>query len=172
MDPHSPFRHSVHGQTNLWGLPFQCPPQHCTRSWRAQPPPHLPQPAETQWYAVMGCSSATQLGISETEGLEGLEMNSFWIAASACALCLPSIVVHVFKVLATSEKYVKIPENYFQKVQCFSKDSSRFQVVSSGRNLRRRPLKWRKSYPASRVQKVLRQYLWAAERYGTASEGR
>ena len=47
------------------------------------------------------------------EGLEGSEMKGFWTAASAHALCLPSIVVQVFNVLTSSEKYVKIPETYF-----------------------------------------------------------
>ena len=68
--------------------------------------------------------------------MEGSEMKGFWTVASAHALRLPSIVVQVFKVLASSEKYVKIPENYFRKVRCFPKDSGRFRVVSGGRNIR------------------------------------
>ena len=71
------------------------------------------------------------------EGLEGSETKGFWTAASAHMLRLPSIVVQVFKVLTSSEKYVKIPENYFRKVRCFPKDSGRFRVVSGTRNLRR-----------------------------------
>ena len=45
------------------------------------------------------------------EGLEGLEMKVFGTVASAHVLCLPSIIVQVFKVLASLEKYVRIPEN-------------------------------------------------------------
>ena len=41
------------------------------------------------------------------EGLEGSETKGFWTVASAHALHLPSIVVQVFKVLESSEKYVK-----------------------------------------------------------------
>ena len=47
------------------------------------------------------------------EGLEGLEMKGFWTVASAHVLCLPSIIVQVFKVFTSSERYVKIPENCF-----------------------------------------------------------
>ena len=96
----------------------------------------------------------------------------FWTAASAPALRLPSIVVQVFKVLASSEKYVKLPENYFRKVRCFSKDSVRFQVVTGRRNLHRRLLKWSMSCSVSQVWKVLGKYLGAMDRYGRAFEGR
>ena len=121
---------------------------------------------------VMGCSSATRLGISGNPGgLEGSETKGFWTVASAHALRLPSIVVQVFRVLASSEKYVKIPENYFRKVRCFPKDSGRFRVVSGGRNLRGRLPEWTKSFRVSRVRKGLGKYLWAAERCGWASEG-
>ena len=44
------------------------------------------------------------------EGLEGLETKGFWTAASAHVLCLPSIIVQVFKVLASSEKIQKNTE--------------------------------------------------------------
>ena len=84
-------------------------------------------------YGLLQCYLARYLG--NPEGLEGLEMKGFWTVASAHALCMPSIVVQVFKVLTSSEKYVEIPENYFRKVGCFPKDSSRFPVVSGGRNL-------------------------------------
>ena len=83
---------------------------------------------------MLQCYPARYFG--NLEGLEGLETKGFWTVASAHMLRLPSIVVQVFKVLASSEKYVKIPKNYFRKVRCFPKDSGRFQVVSCGRNLR------------------------------------
>ena len=52
----------------------------------------------------------------DPEGLEGSEMKGFWTVDSAHVLHLPFIIVQVFKVLASSEKYVSIPENYFRKV--------------------------------------------------------
>ena len=88
---------------------------------------------------------------------EGLEMKGFWTVASAHALCLPSIIVQVFKVLASSEKCVKIPENYFQKVRCFPKDSGSFRVVSGGRNLRGGLPERSKSCTVLQVRKVLRK---------------
>ena len=84
-------------------------------------------------YGLLQCYPARYF--RNPEGLEGLETKGFWTVASAHALRLPSIVVQVFKVLESSEKYVKIPENYFRKVRCFPKDSGRFRVVSGGRNL-------------------------------------
>ena len=83
--------------------------------------------------------------------MEGSETKGFWTAASAHALRLPSIVVQVFKVLTSSGKYIKIPENYFRKVRCFPKDSGMFQVVSGGRNLRGRLPERTKSFRVSRV---------------------
>ena len=71
-------------------------------------------------YGLLQCYPARYFG--NPGGLEGSETKSFWTVASAHALCLPSIIVQVFKVLASSEKYVKIPENYFRKVRCFPKD--------------------------------------------------
>ena len=88
---------------------------------------------------------------------EGLETKGFWTVASAHVLHLPSIVVQVFKVLASSEKYVKLPENYFQKVRCFPKDPACFQAVSSGRNLRGGLPERSKSCTVSRVRKVLQK---------------
>ena len=85
------------------------------------------------WYRLLQYYPARYFG--NPEGLEGSEMKGFWTVASAHVLCLPSIVVQVFKVLTSSEKYVKIPENYFRKVRCFPKDSGRFRVVSGGRNI-------------------------------------
>ena len=106
-------------------------------------------------YGLLQCYPARYFG--NMEGLEGSETKGFWTVASAHVLRLPSIVVQVFKVLASSEKYVKIPENYFQKVRCSPKDSSRFWVVSGGRNLRRGLLERSKSCTVSRVRKVLRK---------------
>ena len=91
-------------------------------------------------YRLLQCYPARYFG--NPEGLEGSETKGFWTVSSAHALCLPSIVVQVFKVLASSEKYVEIPKNYFQKVRCFPKDSSRFWAVSCGRKLRRRLPEW------------------------------
>ena len=108
--------------------------------------------------SVMGCSRcylARYFG--NPEGLEGSETKGFWTVASAHTLRLPSIVVQVFKVPASSERYVKIPKNYFRKVRCFPKDSDRFRVVSSGRNLRGGLPEWSKSCTVSRVRKVLRK---------------
>ena len=62
-------------------------------------------------YELLQCYPARYFG--NLEGLEGLETKGFWTAASAHALHLPSIIVQVFKVLASSEKYVKIPKNSF-----------------------------------------------------------
>ena len=120
-------------------------------------------------YGLLQCYPARYFG--NLEGSEGLEMKGFWTAASAHALCLPSIIVQVFKVLTSSEKYVKIPENYFQKVRCFPKDSGCFQAVSGGRKLRRRFPERSKSFPVSRVRRKLGKYLQAAERCGWVSEG-
>ena len=106
-------------------------------------------------YGLLQCYPARYFG--NPEGLEGLETKGFWTVASAHTLCLPSIVVQVFKVLASSEKYVEIPENYFRKVRCFPKDSGRFWVVSGGRNLRGGLPEQSKSCTVSRVQKVLRK---------------
>ena len=84
-------------------------------------------------YRLLQCYLARYFrNLEGLEGLEGLETKGFWTAASAHALRLPSIVAQVFKVLASSEKYVKIPENYFQKVRCLPKDPACFQAVSGG----------------------------------------
>ena len=108
-------------------------------------------------YRLLQCYLARYFG--NLEGLEGLEMKGFWTAASAHALHLPSIIVQVFKVLASSEKYIKLLEIYFRKVRCFPKDPSCFQAVSSGRNLPRRFPEQTKSFSVSRVQRALRKYL-------------
>ena len=100
-----------------------------------------------------------------------MEMKGFWTVASAHALCLPAIVVQVFKVLTTSEKYVKIPENYFQKVRCCQRVPDSFLAVSRGRNLPRRFPVQKMSILVSRVQRVLGKYLSATERCGRAPEG-
>ena len=94
-------------------------------------------------YGLLQCYLARYF--RNPDGLEGSEMEGFWTMASAHVLHLPSIVVQVFKVLASSEKYLKIPKNYFWKVRCFSKDFVRFWVVSGRRNLRRRLPKQSKS---------------------------
>ena len=56
-------------------------------------------------YRLLQCYLAKYFG--NPEGLEGSEMKGFWTAASAHVLCLPSIIVQVFKVLASLEKYAK-----------------------------------------------------------------
>ena len=58
-------------------------------------------------YGLLQCYQAKYF--RNLEGLEGSEMKGFWTAASAHALCLPSIIVQVFKVLTSSKKYVEIP---------------------------------------------------------------
>ena len=108
-------------------------------------------------YRLLQCYPARYFGYME--GLEGLETKGFWTVASAHVLCLPSIVVQVFKVLTSSEKYVKIPEIYFQKVRCFPKDPTCFQAFSCGRNLPRRFLEQTKSFLVLRVRRVPRKYL-------------
>ena len=100
-----------------------------------------------------------------------MEMKGFWTAASAHVLCLPSIIVQVFKVLASLERYVKLLENYFQKVRCFQRVSNSFWTVSRGRNLPRRFPEWGKSFPVLRVWGVLGKYLGAMEICGRAPEG-
>ena len=71
-------------------------------------PEHVPSSCELLVVSVMGCFSATQLGISEIwKALKAWKQRVSG-AASAHALRLPSTVVQVFKVLASSEKYIKI----------------------------------------------------------------
>ena len=60
-------------------------------------------------YGLLQCYPARYF--RNPEGLEGSEMKGFWTMASACVLCLAPIIVQVFKVLTSLEKYVKIPEN-------------------------------------------------------------
>ena len=98
-------------------------------------------------------------------------MKGFWTVASAHVLHLPSIIVQVFKVLASSEKYIKIPENYFRKLRCFPRVPNSFWMAAWGRNLPRRFPEQRKSFLVSRVQRVLGKYPGAAERCGRAPEG-
>ena len=119
---------------------------------------------------MLQCYPARYFG--NLEGLEGLETKGFWTVASAHVLHLPSIVVQVFKVLASSEKYVKLPENYFQKVRCFPKDPACFQAVSSGRKQHRMFPQWTKGFRVSRVRRARGKYLQAAERCRWVSEGR
>ena len=104
--------------------------------------------------------------------MEGSETRGFWTAASAHALRLPSIIVQVFKVLASSKKYIKIPENYFRKVICFPKDPVCVRAVSGGGNVPRRFPEWTKSFRVSRVRRARRKYLRATERCRWVSEGR
>ena len=120
-------------------------------------------------YRLLQCYPARYF--RNLEGLEGSETKGFWTAASAHVLCLPSIIVQVFKVLTSLEKYRKIPKNWLQKVRCFPKDPTHFQAVSGGRNLPRRFPEWTKSFPVLSVWRVPGKYLWAAERYGRVSEG-
>ena len=109
----------------------------------------------TLCYRLLQCYPARYF--RNLEGLEGSETKGFWTAASAHVL--PSIVVQVFKVLTSSEKYVKIPENYLRRVRCLQRDSACFWAVSGHRNLPRRLPEWTKSVPMSRVERVLGKYL-------------
>ena len=68
-------------------------------------------------YGLLQCYPARYFG--NLEGLEGSEMKGFWTAASAHALHLPSIIVQVFKVLASSEKYVKNTRKLLPKGKMF-----------------------------------------------------
>ena len=120
-------------------------------------------------HRVTGCSRCYPARyFGNMEGLEGLETKGFWTAASAHVLRLPSIVVQVFKVLASLEKYIKIPENYFRKIRCFPKDTACFRAVSGGRKLPRKFPERTRSFQVSRVRRACGKYLRAAERCGWA----
>ena len=103
----------------------------------------------TLCYGLLQCYLAY---FRNPEGLKGLETKGFWTAASAHALHMLSIIVPVFKVLTSSENYVKIPARKLHpKGKMFPKSSQQFPGISGGRNLPRRFPEQRKSFPVSRV---------------------